>query len=241
MSGLRSSAGGTIALACLDMAGTTVSDSGTVEAAFTAAMAAEGIATDTPRYTDALAYVRATMGQSKIAVFTHLFDGDRTVAERANAAFEAEYRNALAGGLVDALPGAETTLDALRERGIKVCLTTGFSPTTRDAILESLGWAKRVDLVLSPADAGRGRPYPDMILAAVLRLAIDDVAQVAVAGDTASDLLSGHRAGAGIVAGVLSGAHGRAELEAAPHTHLLDTIADLPGILPTADGTHPES
>jgi beta-phosphoglucomutase-like phosphatase (HAD superfamily) len=46
----------------------------------------------------------------------------------------------------------------------------GFSPATRDAIIAALGWAPLVDLVLSPADAGRGRPWPDMPLTALLRL-----------------------------------------------------------------------
>ena len=46
-----------------------------------------------------------------------------------------------------------------------------------------------------------------MILTAVLRLRIDDVAEVAVVGDTSSDLLAGTRSGASMVVGVLSGAH----------------------------------
>jgi phosphoglycolate phosphatase-like HAD superfamily hydrolase len=33
-----------------------------------------------------------------------------------------------------------------------------------------------------------------------------------------------------VVAGVLTGAHGRAELAAAPHTHLLDSVADFPAL-----------
>jgi phosphoglycolate phosphatase-like HAD superfamily hydrolase len=70
-----------------------------------------------------------------------------------------------------------------------------------------------------------------MILTAVIRLGIDDVRQVAVAGDTTSDLLSGWRAGAGIVAGVLTGAHGRAEFESVPHTHILESVADLSGLV----------
>jgi phosphoglycolate phosphatase len=65
----------------------------------------------------------------------------------------------------------------------------------------------------------------------VLRLGVDDVREVAVAGDTASDLWSGWRAGAGVVAGVLTGAHDRATLAEAPHTHLLDSVADLPGVV----------
>ena len=120
---------------------------------------------------------------------------------------------------------------SLRDGGVRVCLTTGFSPATRDRILDALGWRGLVDLALSPADAGRGRPWPDMILTAVLRLRIDDVAEVAVVGDTTSDLLAGTRSGASIVAGVLTGAHSRAELAEAPHTHLLDSIADLPALI----------
>jgi phosphoglycolate phosphatase len=223
---------GPISLVCFDMAGTTVSDAGSVEDAFGVAMSGEGIEAGDPRYDSALEYVRSTMGQSKIAVFTHLFGGDPEVAQRANSTFERAYRSFIDEGRVEPMKGAESLFDDLRSQEVGVCLTTGFSPATRDAILAALDWGDRVDLVLSPADSGRGRPYPDMILTAVLRLAIDDVAQVAVVGDTASDLLAGWRAGAGIVAGVLTGAHQRADLEAVPHTHILNSITDLPGALP---------
>ena len=114
---------------------------------------------------------------------------------------------------------------------MRLCLTTGFSPATRDRVVAALGWQGAVDLLLSPSDAGRGRPWPDMILTAVLRLRIDDVAEVAVVGDTASDLLSGTRAGVSIVVGVLSGAHSQDELRRAPHTHLLESVAELPDLL----------
>ena len=68
-------------------------------------------------------------------------------------------------------------------------------------------------------------------VAAVLRLRIDDVAEVAVAGDTTSDLIAGTRSGASIVAGVLTGAHSAAELAGAPHTHLLGSVAELPALI----------
>jgi phosphonatase-like hydrolase len=219
-----------IRLAALDMAGTTVADQGAVEEAFQAALDAMGlVAADLAH--EPGAYVRRTMGQSKIDVFTDLLNGDRHRAAQANAAFEAAFDGAVDRGEVAPLPGAEEALAALRAGGVRLCLTTGFSPATRDRIIGALGWEGLVDLVLSPADAGRGRPWPDMILTAVLRLHVDDVAEVAVAGDTASDLVAGTRAGASVVAGVLTGAHGRAELEAAPHTHLLGSVAELPGLL----------
>jgi phosphoglycolate phosphatase len=220
-----------IELVALDMAGTTVADDGTVEAAFTRAMGEMGIDEGTERFEEALRFVRATMGMSKIEVFRDLFDGDEGLAAQANRRFEAAYDDHVRDHGAAPIRGAVDALGALRAAGVKVCLTTGFAPATRDAILDALGWWDLTDLVLSPIDAGRGRPWPDMVLAAVVRLEVSDVRAVAVAGDTANDLWAGHRAGAGIVAGVLTGAHDRAALSAAPHTHLLGSIAELPGVV----------
>jgi phosphoglycolate phosphatase len=220
-----------IALVALDMAGTTVSDDGVVERAFRRALDEVGGVPDPSAVGDADEFVMRTMGQSKIDVFTELFAGDVARARRANTAFEAAYDGAVDRGEIAPLPGAVETMADLRAAGVRVCLTTGFAPATRDRILAALGWNGSVDLALSPSDAGRGRPWPDMILTAVLRLQIEDVHQVAVAGDTASDLLAGWRAGAGIVAGVLTGAHRRADLEAVPHTHILSGVADLSGLV----------
>ena len=216
-----------IQLVALDMAGTTVSDDGVVERAFQHALDDVGGLPDESAVGDPHEFVVRTMGQSKIVVFTALFAGDAAKANRANIAFEAAYDGAIDRGEIGPLPGAVAAIGAFQDAGIQVCLTTGFAPATRDKILDTLGWTASVDLALSPGDAGRGRPWPDMILTAVVRLGIDDVRAVAVAGDTASDLLAGWRAGAGIVAGVLTGAHGRPELEAAPHTHILPSVSDL--------------
>jgi len=224
-------------LAALDMAGTTVVDDGVVEEAFrhaletTVAGSDAGTAGTAAALADPEAFVRQTMGQSKISVFTELFGGDDGLAAEANAAFEDAFDRAVDRGDVEPMPGAVATIRRLQSAGVQVCLTTGFAPATRDRILAALGWTELVDLALSPADAGRGRPWPDMILTAVLRLGVDDVAEVAVAGDTVSDLVAGTRSGASVVAGVLNGAHSRAELEQAPHTHILESITDLPAVL----------
>jgi phosphoglycolate phosphatase len=221
---------GQITVACLDMAGTTVADDGSVIAAFSAAVEQFGLPPGTPGYDEALAYVRRTMGQSKIEVFRHVL-GNHEAAQRANGAFEEHYAASVRAGAVAALPGAEATFAALRAAGIKICLATGFSPATRDALLDALGWRARVDLVLSPADAGRGRPWPDLPLTALLRLGGGAVSELAVAGDTASDVESGLRAGAGLVVGVLTGSASRDDLERASAPVILNTIADLPPLL----------
>ena len=216
-----------IRLAVLDMAGTTVRDGGIVESSFLLALESVGIPRDDPAMPGRLAYVQATMGQSKIEVFRGLLD-DEDLAQRATRGFEAAIAETVRAGGVSALPGAEDTFETLRSAGVRICLTTGFAPETQQLIIDALGWGDVVDLTLAPGPGLRGRPYPDLALHALMRLGLDDVRSIAVSGDTANDLLAGWRAGAGVVAGVLTGAHGRAELEAAPHTHVLDTIADLP-------------
>lgn len=213
-----------IALVCLDMAGTTVDDGTAVLDSFAAA--ADEVGLSGAERDRAMEYVVATMGQSKIEVFRALLD-DEGRAQAANAAFERAYDQVVAAGRVAEIDGVRDLFSRCREHGVRVCLTTGFAPATRDAIVDTLGWAPLVDLALSPADAGRGRPYPDMILTAVIRLGIDDVHRVAVAGDTTNDLWSGYRSGASVVAGVLTGAHDRRRLGTAPHTHLFESVAEL--------------
>jgi phosphoglycolate phosphatase len=220
-----------IQLVVLDMAGTTVADDGLVEMAFTAAIGAQGIEPGSPQYDEMLAHVRATMGESKITVFRHLLDHDEAAAQQANKVFETAYGTLVDEGHSAPIDGAEDAIRELQQSGIKVCLTTGFSETTQQRILAALGWKHLADLTLCPAQAGRGRPYPDMVLKALLELKADAVANVAVAGDTAYDMTTGIRAGAGIVAGVLTGAHGNDQLVAAGATHVLESVRDLPGLL----------
>lgn len=219
-------------LIVLDMAGTTVADGGLVERAFERAAERLGVEPGSADHAAKLQYVRDTMGESKISVFRHLF-GTEELARRANSAFEQAYGELVDGGLIAPIPGAREAVEKLRAEGRTVVLTTGFARVTQDAILDALGWQGLADLTLCPADAGgRGRPYPDMVLAAFLRTgAAADVREVVVAGDTAYDMLSGRRAGAGIVAGVLTGAHGRETLDEHGATHVLASIADLPALL----------
>jgi phosphoglycolate phosphatase len=220
-----------IRLACMDMAGTTVDDGDAVLRAFRRAMIDAGVPDGTDDMERAERVVIETMGQSKITVFRRLFGGSEQRAQTANQRFELAYAAIVESGGVRPMPHVLQLFDELRGAGIKVCLTTGFSPVTRQAIVDVLGWADRVDLALSAADVGRGRPAPDMVLSAVIRLGIDDVRQVAVVGDTVSDLWAGERAGASIVAGVLTGAHDRTLLSTAPHTHLLDCVWDLRAVI----------
>ena len=116
-----------IQLVALDMAGTTVADQGAVEEAFQVALDAVDLTAGALRE-DPAAYVRRTMGQSKITVFTELLGGDRHRAEQANTAFELAFDQAVDRGEVGPMPGAGAAFAALRGAGMRICLTTGFSP-----------------------------------------------------------------------------------------------------------------
>jgi phosphonatase-like hydrolase len=217
-----------ITIACLDMAGTTVRDDGLVIDAFGSAIA--GRLPSVADHNRAMKDVMASMGQSKIEVFRRILGGEEE-ARFANQAFEDHYAAAVRAGQVTPLPRAEEVMAALRAAGLKICLLTGFSPATRDALIGALGWAPLIDLALSPADAGRGRPWPDLPLTALLRLGGGAVSELAVVGDTPSDIESGLRAGAGLVAGVLTGSTSQYEFERAGATHVLDSVVGLPAAL----------
>ncbi|MEO3822904.1 HAD-IA family hydrolase [Actinomadura sp. B10D3] len=227
-----------ITVACLDLAGTTVADGDTVESAFAEAIATLGIVSGTAAYDRALTRFRDSRGGSKIAIFRALFDEPR--AQAANLAFERSYDQLVDRHGLKPVPGADEALRRIRGAGVRVCLLTGFGRSTQARILDALDWWDRVDLTLCPADVPRGRPWPDLVLTAALRLGVDDVRHIAVCGDTANDMVTGRRSGASIVAGVLTGAHDHDRLLDAGATHILPSVASLPDlILPTTDTPTP--
>ncbi|MFJ4263124.1 HAD family hydrolase [Paenarthrobacter nicotinovorans] len=224
-------------LAVVDMVGTTITDDGRTEQALSRALAEHGIEPGSSRFESMLGYARDTMGFSKMTVFSNLFE-DPAVASSANKVFERAYDELIEDGGVRAIAGAEDAILWMRESGIRICLATGFGRHTQNMVLESLGWMGLADLSLCPADAGRGRPYPDMILTAVLALDLDDVRDVAVVGDTSSDMLSGVRSGASLIAGVLTGSHSEATLRAAGATVVVDSIKQLPLLVEKREARH---
>ncbi|MEU8798200.1 HAD family hydrolase [Spirillospora sp. NPDC048819] len=218
-----------ITVACLDLAGTTVADGDIIAAAFAEAIAALGIVSGTAAHGRALARFHDSRGESKIGIFRSLFDEPR--ARAANLAFERSYGQHVDRHGLKPVPGADRALERIRTAGIGVCLLTGFGRSTQARVLDALGWWDRVDLTLCPEDVPRGRPWPDIVLTAALRLGADDVRNIAVCGGTAAGMLSGRRSGASIVAGVLTGAHDRDRLLTAGATHILPSVAALPDLI----------
>ncbi|WP_396903766.1 HAD family hydrolase [Mycolicibacterium phlei] len=212
-----------IQVAVLDMAGTTVADEGLVIASFDAAASAVGVPETGPERDRARQYVLDTMGQSKITVFRALFDTEEQ-AQVANAAFEDAYAHLVDAGAARPIDGAVEAISRLRDAGVRVALTTGFSAATQDRLLAALGWKSLPDLALAAGNGVRGRPHPDLNLTALMRLGGDGVGNLAVVGDTVSDIEAGLRGGAAIVAGTLTGAHEDQQLRRAGATHVVESV-----------------
>lgn len=218
----------------LDMAGTTVTDGGLVLSAFERAW--DEVRPDATAHEReaAIRHVVDTMGQSKIEVFRGLVDEE--AAQTMNEAFERSIEALIRGGAVTPIEGAEAAIRQLKADGRSVVLTTGFARPTAEAILEALGWRLLPDALITPAEAGRGRPFPGMNLLAVVQTGASSVAALAVAGDTPSDAAAGVRAGAGVVVAVLTGNHADEDaLRTAGASHIIASVAELPALLNAHD------
>ena len=219
-----------IRLVAFDVAGTTVNDDGLVVAAFKAAFEKSQPELWPEKGAIWTQYAIDTMGQSKIHVFTELL-GDIEKARAANVAFEEAYMNEVAEQGISPIAGTLEIFAHLRERGIAIALTTGFSRSTLDPMLFELGWLGLIDASVTPEEAGRGRPHPDMLNFLANKFNIQSPELVMVVGDTAADMQSGVAFGATNIVGVLSGAHDQETLHDAGATSVINSIADLSSLI----------
>jgi phosphonatase-like hydrolase len=222
-----------IELVVFDMAGTTVRDDDAVNQCLREALAAGGLACSRDE-------INTVMGIPKPMAIATLCQGKRGVeASAAEVArlhedflrrMIAFYR---ADSRVGEMPDALAVFGQLHAAGIAVALDTGFSRAIVDVILARLGWDQPglLDATVASDEVPRGRPYPDLLFAAMKLVGVKDARSVAKVGDTPSDLQEGMAAGCGMVIGVTNGTHTRAQLASHPHTHLIASLTELPGLI----------
>jgi phosphonatase-like hydrolase len=215
---------GGVQLVVLDMAGTTVRDTGQVSRALVAALAKHGIDV-TPEELNRM------RGASKRQALLNLIPAGPDRERLSDSAYRS-FRDLLMESCrlegVEPVPGAEDVFRSLRARGVRVALNTGFDRDIAWLLLAALRWEEGVvDAVVCGDEVRSGRPAPYLIFHAMEATGATDVRRVASVGDTVLDLAAGRNAGVGWNVGVLSGAHPRSRLEEAPHTHLIESVADL--------------
>lgn len=99
-------------------------------------------------------------------------------------------------GYAQVIPGAVEVAAALRDRGIKIAGTTGYTRPMLDQ-LQSLAAAQgyTTDRSLTPEYVAAGRPYPFMCFQLAIDLRIYPLAHCVKIGDTPSDIEEGLNAG----------------------------------------------
>ena len=218
-------------LVVLDIAGTCVADVGQVAGSFKSALEEHGIAVTDEQ-------INNMRGSSKRTAVRNLIPKGSDEAGKAEAVYQSfceRLKQQYAAEGVHPIAGAREVLRWFRDRGVSVALNTGFDRSITDLLIGALKWdVDVVDSVVSGDDVSQGRPAPYLIFRAMEATRIQSVHSVANVGDTVLDLRAGYNAGVRWNLGVLSGAHNRQKLEMEPHTHLLQSIADLPAFFSAA-------
>jgi phosphoglycolate phosphatase len=221
-----------IKLAIFDVAGTTAKDDGLVVKAFQLALGVVGVVPGSSQMQEMTNYVNATMGERKMDVFLHLLGGDKMKANLVHEKFIDSYIQLVKDGELEEFDGITPFFVELRSKNIGIAITTGFPREILDVIIDALNWRRIIDISVAASEVSHGRPAPDMIFKAMqgfdLAKGINLIAsEIAVIGDTRSDMESGAAAGAESVVGVASGAHTKDELIKAGATDVLDFATDL--------------
>lgn len=114
---------------------------------------------------------------------------------------------------IEPFPGVTAAMRALRDRGIRLVLSSSANPDEVEYYTELLDAGDLVESTTSKGDAEMSKPSPEIFEAGLQRLGTDG-ARTLVVGDTPYDILAAHRA-ALPVAAVLCGGFERELLQKA--------------------------
>lgn len=144
-------------------------------------------------------------------------------------AFQAGLDDAYARLVVKTFEGIPELIMALRERGVKIALNTGYQSRIANLLLAKMGWEKgrEYDTLVTADDVIHGRPHPDMIELCMKNTGITNAASVLKAGDSTIDIEEGVNAGCGITVGVTTGAQTREQLASANPTLICDHLSEI--------------
>jgi phosphoglycolate phosphatase len=123
------------------------------------------------------------------------------------------------------LPGAKELAAELHRRGLRQAVATNKLGRFSRAILRHFGMEDLFVAVLGDEDVAVNKPDPEMLLAAIAKMALPKE-QVVMVGDSRVDIRAAQNAGIRVFA-VPSGTTRREDLEQARPTVILDRLIDL--------------
>ncbi|CAK9037442.1 Phosphonoacetaldehyde hydrolase (Phosphonatase) (Phosphonoacetaldehyde phosphonohydrolase) [Durusdinium trenchii] len=217
-----------IELVVFDMAGTTVDEDNVVYKTVRAAINAAGY-----EFTQEQVQTHGAGKEKSQAIRDVLaVDGDEHSEEEVQQIF-ADFKQRLATAYreldVREQPGAADVFAALRERGIKSVLNTGYDRATAESLIAKLGWqvGKQIDALVTASDVPNNRPHPDMIYKAMELTGVGAADAVAKVGDSQIDIEEGKNAGCGMTFGITTGAQSEDQLQESKPTAVLHSLAEL--------------
>lgn len=151
---------------------------------------------------------------------------DAAEVRRLSEEKEARYRELFAPH-VRLLDGLEAFLDRLATQGIAVGIATAAPTNNREFVLERLGLTARFSVIVGAEQVERGKPAPDLFLAAARQLACEPSTTL-VFEDAVLGVQAGRAAGM-MVCGVTTSEPAEALLAAGAHFAIRDftELSDL--------------
>ena len=143
---------------------------------------------------------------------------DERVAERKKEIFRRKYLAQLAP-----TPGARELVAALHARGAKLAVASSAGADELDALLDAAGVGDLLRTTTSADDAERSKPDPDILAAALKKLALP-AGECVLVGDTPYDAQAARSAGIAFV-GVRCGGWSDGDLQ--PAAGIVHDPADL--------------
>ena len=217
-----------VELVVFDMAGTTVDEDNVVYKTVRDSINSRG-------YEFTLEQVlEAGAGKEKSQAIRDVLalDGNTHTDEEVAAIF-AEFKSRLASAYdtldVKEQPGASDVFSALRARGIKVVLNTGYDRSTAEKLIDKIGWSigGNIDGLVTASDVSKGRPGPEMIQLAMKRTGVANAEAVVKIGDSQIDIVEGKNAECGLTFGITTGAQTEAMLRVASPSYVVQSLSEF--------------
>ena len=217
-----------IELVVFDMAGTTVDEDNVVYKTVREAINSAGYQFTQQQVQEAGA------GKEKSQAIRDVLalDGNEHTAEEVASIF-AEFKSRLANAYdkldVKEQPGASDLFSALRSRGVKVVLNTGYDRSTAEKLIAKIGWSVGPDIdgLVTASDVSNGRPAPDMIHLAMKQSGVASAESIVKIGDSQIDIEEGKNAGCGRTYGITTGAQTEVMLMAASPSGVIQSLSEL--------------